>query len=73
MLAFLPGYDDNVANEDQRDKWEVWYYKMTIEFIKEYYNKNKHLGIIYMKRVVLIVIMGSSKVIMCSKCVFATT
>ncbi len=46
LLACLPGYDDNVANEDQMDKWEVWYRETTIECIKEYYNKNKHLGVV---------------------------
>ena len=45
FLACLPGYDDNVANRDQMDKWEVWYRETTIECIKEYYNKNQHLGV----------------------------
>ncbi len=46
LLACLLGYDDNVANEDQMDEWEVWYCKMTIKCIKENYNKNKHLGFV---------------------------
>ena len=46
LLACLPGYDDNVANVDQMDKWEVWYRQTTIECIKEYYNKNQHLGVV---------------------------
>ncbi len=46
LLVCLPGYDDNVPNENQMDKWEVQYCKMTIECIKDYYNKNKHLGIV---------------------------
>jgi len=45
-MSCLPGYDDNVANGDQMDKWEVWYHEMTIEYIKEYYNKNQHLGVV---------------------------
>ncbi len=28
------------------EKWEVWNCNMTIECIKEYYKKNKHLGIV---------------------------
>ena len=28
------------------DKWEVWYRETTIECIKEYYNKNQHLGVV---------------------------
>ena len=46
LFACLPGYDDNIANEDQMDKWEVWYRETTIECIKDYYKKNKHLGVV---------------------------
>ncbi len=43
LFACLLEYDDNIANEDQMDKWEMWYRETTIECIKDYYKKNKHL------------------------------
>ncbi len=32
------------------DKWEVWYSKTTIECIKKYYKKNKHLGVVFYEK-----------------------
>ena len=70
LLACLPGYDDNVANGDQMDNGRSGTMRQPLNVLKSTTTRINILALWFMKREVLIVIMGSSRVIMCSKCCF---
>lgn len=49
-LHVLKGYDDNIPNDEQMDKWEVWYYEAFVHFIVQYYRKRADLWVVVYER-----------------------
>ncbi len=50
LFEILDRYDDELADSEQEDKWEVWFCNVTIKEIQEYNKKNPDNGIfVYLK------------------------
>ncbi len=50
LFEILDRYDDELADSEQEDKWEVWFCNVTIKEIQEYNKKTPDNGIfVYLK------------------------
>jgi len=50
LFGILDGYDDELEDSEQEDKWEKWFLNVAIKEIQEYYRKYPDNGIVvYLK------------------------